>query len=864
MTTIPSVDPIADYRPLGDVHDEMMGADRSVREHWSPLVSTYQSLGTAELVRREAEIQQLLEQDGVTYNIADDGGSPVRPWALDPIPFVLTDPEWKRLDTGMTQRAELLDLVLTDLYGERRLLSSGIIPPEMVLSDPQFLRSCDGIRLPGERQLVIFGADIGRGTDGTWVVLGHRTEAPSGASYAHENRRVLSRVFPKLFRQTGVHRLSRYVQALRSALLDAAPTGVEDPSVVVLSPGSLSETAFEHAAIAAQLGYPLVQGADFVIREGRVGLRTVGGWSPVHVILRRVDAGFCDPLALRSNSTLGVPGLVDACRTGTVSVVNTLGSGILENSGLAGVMPVLSKHLLGTDLLLDPVPTWWCGDPSGRSHVLAKLGEFVVRPLSRVAMQHSVDTTRSSAAELDELRRRIEAHPGQWVGQERLTTGSTPALGAHGIEPRPTVLRAFAVAHRGSYLAMPGGLARTATGNTDGLISNRAGATSKDIWVLSNEPESQVEFWSPDRDLANHATIGPLPARAAENLFWLGRYAERAESTVRLIRTVTARCDEFLNTATGPGPSSLNVLLEASTHLTGAYPGFVGADASMFENPNDELFSLVADERRPGSVAHSVRHMFGALDVVRDQLSVDTWLVVGSLQRELKRLRRDADGRGRTDRDDAMTNVLGALLQGLLSLSGLATESMVRDLGWQFMESGRRIERATHVANLVGSTLGTQRSAPVESLVVESVLSAGESIITARRRYRSRAFALTTIDLLLGDPGNPRSLHFQIDRLAESLDELRADRPGGSMSSATQLLAELTGLLASTDSARLGNVDEFGHRPELEAFVFSVRAKLAMISDEIAAASFTRHHSQHTLAGPMEQRVPLDVSGQAT
>ncbi len=581
MTDLSTVDPLARYQPVAVGHDELMQPGGGIRDHWSDLMSAYQTLGIGELTLRQDEIRRLLEQDGVTYNVAGDLDRLSRPWTLDPIPFVLPGSEWRAIERGVVQRAELLDLVLEDFYGERRLLRSGIVPPEMILSDPQFLRACDGIRLPGDRQVVVLGTDIARAADGSWLALGHRAQAPSGAAYALENRRVLSRVFPQVFRHTGVRRLRPFVDALRAALLEAAPLGVDDPSIVILSPGSRSETAFEHASIAAQLGYPLVQGSDFELRRGRVGLRTVGGWVPVHVILRRLDAGFCDPLALRSDSTLGIPGLVDACRAGAVSVVNTLGSGILENAGLAGLMSTLSRHLLGADLLIDSVPSWWCGEAAGRSHVLANLGSLIVRPLSRVHLEHSIDTAQASAAQLDHLRRRIVARPDQWVGQERLAPGSTPVLRPDGIEPCPTVLRTFAVASDHAYVAMPGGLARTASSDASMPITNRAGATSKDIWVLTGASDDQPEFWPSDDNQPAPSPVVALPERAAENLFWLGRYAERAEATVRLIRTISTRCDEFLQTATGPGPASLAVVLEALTRITGTYPGFVGDDARL-------------------------------------------------------------------------------------------------------------------------------------------------------------------------------------------------------------------------------------------------------------------------------------------
>ena len=856
MTALPIIDPIAGYRPFADGHDEMMDADGDIRDHWSGLATAYRALGVAELARRRDEIRTLLEQDGVTYNNPAEQPRQSGAWTLDPVPFIVPSSEWTVIERGMIQRAELLDLVLQDLYGERRLLRTGVVPPEMILSDPQFVRACDGIRLPGAKQLVVFGADLARSADGRWVAIGQRTQAPSGAAYALENRRVMSRVFAQLFRTTGVQRLAPFIESMRSALLGAVPDGVDDPSIVILSPGSLSETAFEHASMAAQLGYPLVQGSDLQSRNGRIGLRTVGGWVPVHVIMRRVDAGFCDPLELRSDSTLGIPGLTEACRAGTVSVVNTLGSGVLENAGLGGLMSTLAKHLLGTDLVLESVPSWWCGDPAGRSHVLAHLGELVVRPLSRSTLEHSIDTSQASAADIDDLRRRISARPDQWVGQERLVPGSAPVLTDTGIAPRATVLRTFAVAHGDSYVAMPGGLARAGSSDLAGPVTNLAGAESKDMWVIGSDAAHVIEFRPEKFHPAPTAPTDALPARAAEHLFWLGRYAERAEATVRLIRTINARRDEFDGAPLGPGPASLTILLEALTRITGTYPGFVGDDApALLDDPTDELLSLVVDDRRPGTVAHAIRHMYDAIDVVRDQLSIDTWLVVGSLQRELERLEH---GAGDPGGEDATTSVLDALLHGLLALSGLANESMVRDQGWQFMEAGRRIERALHVTVLVGSALNTEHSAPVESLIVESVLTAGESIITARRRYRSHALASTTIDLLFTDGGNPRSLSFQLDRLGESLPLLPTHRAVGPMASALQLLGEVRQWVDGIDSRQLTQVDDTGYRRDLDRFVSTVRAKLSSVSNAVEAESFAKFRPQHAMVGLLDSARPFD------
>lgn len=855
-STTPSVEDLASAYAAAhraDTADELLDADGNVRDHWDGLASGYLRMGEAELRRRHDEIRLQLEREGVTYNTAELPGSRragltgQRPWALDPVPLPLPEAEWQFVERGVAQRAELLDRVLSDLYGERRLLRTGVVPPTMILPDPQYLRALHGVRVPGPRQLILAAVDLYRDADGGWRSLGHRTQAPSGMAYALENRRVMTRVFPALFQAAHVRRLAPFVRAYRSAIRAAAPPGVESPTVVVLSPGARSETAFEHAAIAARLGYPLVQGADLRIRAGRVWLKTISELLPVDVILRRVDALWCDPLELRPESTLGVPGLVDACRAGTVSVLNPLGGGVLENAGLLAILPGVARHVLGEELLLPTIDSWWCGDPTGRSHVLANLGRLVLRPLSRASLRHSIDTTGCSAAELDELRRRIEADPDLWVGQERSEPATSPVLVDGRLQPRPTVLRSFVVAEDGRYRIMPGGLARTAASADDTAIANRLGAVAKDMWVLGVEADSQADR-EPIRIAGAATTVASTASRAAENLFWLGRYAERAEATVRLLRRVEQLRADVSGDPDGPDRRALRHLLQATTRVTGTWPGFVGDDAEAgLAEPSGELISLLIDRSRPGTVAHAVDRMVAAIEAVRDQLSVDTWLVVGSLQRQLDGL--DAPG---PDPDEAMAVVLDGLLHGLLSLSGLATESMVRDQGWHFMDAGRRIERALHVAALVGDAIGPARDWTTEGLLLESVAAANESIVTYRRRYRWQARTTTLLDLLFADPGNPRSLRFQIDRLTDDLAHLRASRPTDDPPTATPLVLEVARRLQDTDTDTLADQGPNQTRPALIELVAMVRDRLSRASDAIADDYFTHQLPQRMVQTPIE------------
>jgi uncharacterized circularly permuted ATP-grasp superfamily protein len=464
---------LASYRPLPGAVDELLDDAGTVRSHWAHVGRALDELGLDELTRRRREVARLLDDDGVTYNIYEDGADTSARWRLDPLPILVSSDEWASIERGVIQRSELLNLVLTDLYGPRDLVRRGLLPPELLFAHPGFIRAWDGVRVPNS-QLFTAAFDLARDPGGDCRVLADRTQAPSGAGYALENRLVVSRIFPSLYRDAEVHRLAPFFRALRSSLQAAAPRPDDEARIVVMSPGPWSETAFEHAYLASYLGYSLVEGADLTVRDGKVWLRSLGRLERVDVILRRVDAWYCDPLELRPDSHLGVPGLVEAARLGNVTIVNTLGSGVLENPGLLPFLPRLSEHLLGQSLRLPSVDTWWCGDDASRSHVLANLGELVIKPTARNGSgPAAVFGAALSAREAAELRRDIEARPHLWVGQEPVALAAAPTLTDHGLEARRAVLRAFTVARGESYAAMPGGLTRVAPTRGDSSCPTR-------------------------------------------------------------------------------------------------------------------------------------------------------------------------------------------------------------------------------------------------------------------------------------------------------------------------------------------------------------------------------------------------------
>lgn len=778
------------------------------------LAAAFAEIGIDELRRRQQEAARLLDQDGVVYNAYRESASPGRVWRLDPLPSVLESRDWEAIESGVIERAELLSLILEDLYGKRDLLRRRLLPPALIYGDPGFLRPCDGVRLPSSLQLFNYAADITRDEHGRAVVVADRSQAPSGAGFALENRTVISRVLPSLYRDAQVHRLAPFFRALRAALQESAPPTTEDPRIVVLTPGPFNETAFEHAALASTLGYPLVQGSDLTVRENRVWMRSVGQFEPVDVILRRVDGWFCDPLELRPDSQLGVPGLLEIAREGRVSIVNPIGASVLENPALMAFLPGIAQHLLGRQLSLPSVRTWWCGEAVALRYVLEHLGELVIRQADPgVRGREQLLGWEQSRAQLEELAARIQRSPRRWVAHASLPMQELPVLTDSGLVSHRSVLRAFAVARRDSYVVMPGGLTRVQAGSEGIALSGQAGAITKDTWVLASEPESLSAFWLHSGPaLPGIDPMSSIPSRAAENLWWLGRYAERAEAQTRLLRTVIDRAQEF-GTVTNPAADAALQVLRAA-------------------------IERVADGQE--TLAEPLVALLECARAVRDQLSRDTWLVLAPLEHALPDLRVPVD-----QLQGHRQATLQQVMQSLLGLSGLGLESMVRDLGWHFMDAGRRLERSVQLLSLLQATLQAANGTATDSLVLESVLSAAESIITYRFRYRSQAQLETVLDLLLLDPGNPRSLVFQLDRLEESFDVLPLG-PERRTPPEQRLLLEAHTLLRLAEPAALVRENPDGSRPALIELLARVHELLLGAGAVIDSTHFV--HTAPTVA----------------
>ena len=827
------------------IFDEFAAADGTARHGWSALLTGLDEFADTDLLHAQREVARLLEDDNVTYtpnpastiSIADEpnGHGPPsaatrlaepQPWRLDPLPLILDDHEWAGLEAGLVQRAELLDAILADLYGARRLLSRQHLPPEAIFDHDEYLRPLVGTHGLASQRLFLVAADLGRDSSGRWKVISDRTQAPSGAGYAMQNRRVVSRVMPEIYQQANLHRLTPFFQAMRLALVDAAPGAVEDPRVVVLSPGTLSETAFDQAFVSSLLGFPLLEGSDLTVRDGRVWMRVLGKLEQVDVILRRVDSLWMDALELRGDSRLGVTGLLECVRQGTVSVLNNLGSGVLENPALMPFLPQLCERLLGQTLRLPSVETWWCGDEAALSHVLSNLDSIVIRPISR-GHGRSVRGAALTRQQRELLADKIKAAPHRFVGQEVLHLSSAPTSEEDRLVRRNVVLRSFAVRSGASYAAMLGGLARVTDDTSDGrgvLVSDPNGQLAKDVWVVGSEPVAapRVVARGPADEEAGFvpalsASIAMVP-RVLSDLYWFGRYAERAEDLLRvLLATRTVAIETDLDAARG---QALDVMLRAVTHVSTTYPGFLTSRVEMMP----EFRSILLDRQRTGTVAQSLAALSMAAQGVRDQLSEDVWMVLADMDRALVALAANPQDQGLQ-----LTDVSERVLSGLLALAGIATENMVRDPGWYMLDAGRGLERALQILALLRVTICQERAPDADRTVLEAVLVAAESIVTFRRRYRGRTGVDALFELLVIDPFNPRSVAYQLQRIRIDLRAMPNTSP---TARPLRLLDSLAERVRTSDPVALAESGE-GRRTELDDLLLGLQRQLRSLSEAI-------------------------------
>ncbi len=801
---------VARYRKLPDVPDEFIDANGQPRPAWLTFIARLVELGPEEMRRRFATADRHIRDTGASYRAYGDTDE--KSWPIAHLPLLIEADEWREIADGVAQRAELLEALLQDIYGNGRLIEEGAVPASAIAGCPDYLQPLTGALRPGEHYLHLYAADLGRGPDGKWWVLGDRTQAPSGTGYALANRLVLSRTFPVLYRNLNVERLAPFFDAFRAGLTSCATRS--DPRICLLTPGAYNETYFEQAYLARYLGLLLVEGGDLTVRDGRVHVRTIAGLKRADVILRRIDSDFADPLELNARSQLGVPGLAEVLRGGGVVLANALGSGVVETPVMMSFMPGLCRRVLGEELKLPNIATWWCGQERERKAVLERMDDMALagaygNPLPGAQRYQSTIGAGMSPEQKAELRRAIERRGIDYVGQEVVKLSTTPVWHDGQLQPRPFTLRAFAARTPNGWTVMPGGFCRVSHRLDVRAVSMGANTVSADVWVTGDRPVAQTTLLPSETSLRIRRLLGNLPSRAADNLYWFGRYLERAEAVLRLARAYAGRLIELSSPLADASWSvkQLEILFDSAgaIDIKKETTGTALAATALFSKDEfGSAFRLLESARRAASY-------------IRERLSPDTWRLIEDVYAVL-----DRDAPLAIEEVD-ITDRVEAALRRFAAISGLAQENMNRGAGWHLLDMGRRVERAINTCRFARRLICPDGRAEGLNVVLELI----DSQITYRSRYLVGLSLPQVRDMALLDTYNPRSVACQVEKIVEHLEKL----PGLNQDGMLEIPQRLALAIHCDLSTRVASAFD-------NAAVFEIEQRLLALSEAVGTRYF--------------------------
>jgi uncharacterized circularly permuted ATP-grasp superfamily protein/uncharacterized alpha-E superfamily protein len=840
MVSAPVLSPTLRTIPSARSFDEYRDSEGKIRPHQELLAKFLSEHEPADLEQLRQAVRRRITEQEVTFNILGVPEGTNRPWQLDAIPLVIERSEWQALCVGLRQRALLLNAVIADCYGEQRLLREGLLPPQLVLGHPDFLRACHGWRPAGGERLYLYAVDIGRDATGRFSIYSDRTQAPTGAGYALENRLVMGRTLTDLFRDYNVERIATFFTKVRRVVESLAQsTRGHQPRVLLLSAGARDESSFEHAYLARYLGYELVEGRDLTVRDQVVYLKTLSGLRQVDVLLRRVPDAWCDPLLLREDSTQGVAGLVSAAAAGNVALANPLGSVIAETPALKAYLPALCRHLFGEDLKLDSVETYWCGDARSLPLVLGSIDDFVIKPAfgdRRGEPSVPANLERDHKAALIE---RLRARPGDYVAERWPGLSSMPVLEGGAVTAGNVAWRAFLCRDGDDYDVMPGGLARINEAPDGVFLAIGSRAASKDVWVPSVDTSVERALPSmPDHRVELRRGGLDLPSRLLDDIYWVGRYVERCDCMARLARAGFERS----GSEAGPEAQMALAAIFDALHRVGVAPTApldepVDRPADVELSPAETvLLGVLFDNNAPHNLRAILRNLHQLTLSVRSRLSRDAWHV-------LRRLTTSLDSVKTTDetRLDIAIDALNQILITLAAVSGTTLDNMVRGHAWVFLDMGRRVERGALALTLLQALLPPGAS----RVHMEALLEIADSLLTYRARYLSSLQVAPVVDLLLTDDTNPRSLSFQVAALMDHLKRL----PGRSevvRTRAERRLIALHSTLLTADIEQVCAGDGSGLRALLEAST----EMMWQFSDDVGHTWFAHMSPSRALSPP--------------
>ncbi|OYY91663.1 MAG: hypothetical protein B7Y45_01400 [Sphingomonas sp. 28-66-16] len=771
---------IADYCRDGRRGDVMCSDDPA----WPSMLEELAGAVGDDLVHARERVQRQAEDIGTGFRII--GESEERPWPVSPIPLLIDEAEWQSIADGVVQRAELIEMIVSDLYGAGDLVAGGSIPAALVNGSPFFLRPLVGLTPPGGHHLHFVAIDLGRGPSGEWRVLADHLRAPAGAGYALENRLAISRTLGGLQTRLNIQRHAPFFADFRAGLAVACRRA--EPRIGLLTPGRYNPSYTEQAHLARYLGLLLVEGADLAVLEDKLYIRTIAGLKRVDALWRRVDPRLLDPLAFDSHSTIGVAGLVDAMAAGNVVIANAPGAAVLESSAFAAFLPRLCSELTGQPLKIPNIATWWCGQDQAQAHVAADFDRlligsaFAADPLGLPGGESVLGADLHGAAR-EALLADMARRPQDYVGQEVVQLSTMPVVTDDRLVARPFTLRVFAArGPDGGWVVMPGGFARIGEHPDVRASVMGEGSWSADVAIHGRVPVATVSLLPTTDDVHIRRNPGTLPSRVADNFFWLGRYLERGEALLSVIRVMLG------NSITADAGAAL--ARETVARLIGIITDGGSAPAPAGLRRADLIaFVRIALEDDAGhwQSVRAINRMARSIGAgSRDRLSADM----------IRLLDAPFPSGG------AMLDRAGTLQRRYAALAGLSTEHMSRTAAWRFHDLGRRIERGTALARAARVLGGPD--ATTDDL--SSLLDLADSQISYRQRYLTGLALLPVLDLVVLDPGNPRSIAFQVAAIVDHVRALPVLADDG-MDEPQQIEAtRLSALVATTPAAALDSL----------------------------------------------------------
>ena len=827
----PGEDPFVSYAADGTRFDEMIDRQGHLRPHWLPLAREFGSFSRAEQAARSEKLRRLVRENGIAQDLLAEAHSTDERWTIDLMPLIISPSEWQSLERAMVQRARLFSRILNDLYGEQALLRSGRIPPQLILGDPAFLRPLSGTP-DGRGRLAFYAADLTRDADGRWRILDNHAETIAGAGFALANRIVHSHISSDLFHESNALRLAPYFNAMYGQLL--ARAGRDNASMALLTPGASHEDYFGHAYLARYLSLLLVEGGDLRVVGNRIYMKTLEGLRPIDLVLRCVAGAESDPLELDPAGYLGPVGFVQALRTNPDIAANGLGTAIVENRGLGPYLPELCKELLREELAVHDHTRSWLGEASAREHAFANLDKIAIRPVQEGTgrpgrPQRAMLPAEMSSADRDRLKRDIEIHDHSYLAEEMSKFATLPSWTPEGLKPKSFALRLFATLVDGEYQVMPGGIALELD-TAKGIALYGAAARTWDVWVSSDAhiaPYVSRLRLSFDAPKISRGGTG-LRSRIADNLFWLGRYAERADWIMRLLRGALSRLDP--DTAAFQHRDvvvkALDLLLAKDEDLI----ALQRQDAAIEQRAR----ALMSGRGRSYGLVETLADMHRVAGLIRDRLSVELW-------RTLQIFQTSSIWCGDAE-PQSLPEALDYLDQGIATLAafnGMAAENMTRNYGWTFMEIGRRMERALNLSELLNALFSKRQDEAAEAAGLTFALEVADSILTYRSRYLFAPALPLVLDLLLADETNPRSVAFQLAAVSGHLDDLPQSPQDVPQSEERKLILDLLTRVRLADVHELSKADANDRREAFKALFTLLIKELPKLSAAITRRYFS-------------------------